>query len=62
MTCIMLGVLVRAAFEIHRAEDARRMATRRSVPARPASAGAGVGELPLAARVKVEAALQKVRA
>jgi hypothetical protein len=55
-------VLVRAAFEIHRAEDARRMATRRSVPARPASAGAGVGELPLAARVKVEAALQKVRA
>jgi cell division protein FtsW len=60
MTCIMLGVLVRAAFEIHRAEDARRMATRRSGPAR--SAGAGVVELPLAARVQVEAALQKVRA
>jgi cell division protein FtsW len=60
MTCIMLGVLVRAAFEIHRAEDARRMATRRSVPAR--SVGAGVVELPLAARVQVEAALQKVRA
>jgi hypothetical protein len=51
---------VRAAFEIHRAEDARRMATRRSVPAR--SVGAGVVELPLAARVQVEAALQKVRA
>ncbi|HEU0277994.1 MAG TPA: putative lipid II flippase FtsW, partial [Rhodanobacteraceae bacterium] len=27
MTCVMLGVLLRAAYEIHRAEDARRMAT-----------------------------------
>ncbi|MGH8146199.1 MAG: putative lipid II flippase FtsW, partial [Rhodanobacteraceae bacterium] len=52
MTCIMLGVLVRAGYEIHRAEDARRMATRRPglggsasqtvVPDRPSP------ELPLA--------------
>ena len=34
MTCVMLGVLLRAAYEIHRGEDARRMATRR-VKAKP---------------------------
>ncbi|TAN08401.1 MAG: putative lipid II flippase FtsW [Rhodanobacteraceae bacterium] len=62
MTCIMLGVLVRAAFEIHRAEDARRMATRRPVPARSAGDDAGVVALPLAARAQVASALQKVRA
>lgn len=28
MTCVMLGVLLRASYEIHRAEDARRMAVR----------------------------------
>ncbi|HET7931021.1 MAG TPA: putative lipid II flippase FtsW [Rhodanobacteraceae bacterium] len=65
MTCIMLGVLVRAGYEIHRAEDARRMATRRpdaklavaAVPIDPPSA-----ELPLAARRRVEPVLGEVRA
>lgn len=28
MTCAMVGILLRATYEIHRAEDARRMATR----------------------------------
>jgi cell division protein FtsW len=28
MTCAMLGVLLRAGYEIHRAADARRMAVR----------------------------------
>lgn len=63
MTCIMLGVLARACYEIHRAEDARRMATRRAgasatapVPAAPAP------ELPLAARGHIEPVLGKVRA
>jgi cell division protein FtsW len=32
MTCIMLGVLVRAGYEIHRAEATRQMATRRHAP------------------------------
>ncbi|MGH8156075.1 MAG: putative lipid II flippase FtsW [Rhodanobacteraceae bacterium] len=63
MTCVMLGVLLRAAYEIHRAEDARRMATRRSdtrIPhtgmERPSA------ELPLAARAGRDSARQKVHA
>ncbi|MGH8147441.1 MAG: hypothetical protein ACREPY_14050, partial [Rhodanobacteraceae bacterium] len=66
MTCIMLGVLVRAGYEIHRAEDARRMATRRPglggsasqpvVPDRPSP------ELPLAARARIKPTLKKVHA
>jgi cell division protein FtsW len=64
MTCVMLGVLVRAGYEIHRAEDARRMATRRP----PGSAASGVvtdhasAELPLAARKRIEPTLEKVHA
>jgi cell division protein FtsW len=64
MTCIMLGVLVRAGYEIHRAEDARRMATRRApgpiVDDMPA--GKPAAELPLAARKRVEPRLDEVRA
>ncbi|MGH8192025.1 MAG: putative lipid II flippase FtsW [Rhodanobacteraceae bacterium] len=64
MTCIMLGVLVRAGFEIHRAEDARRMATRR--PSAPIADDVAIDkpsrELPLAARVRIEPTLGKVRA
>ncbi|HET7562646.1 MAG TPA: putative lipid II flippase FtsW [Rhodanobacteraceae bacterium] len=65
MTCVMLGVLVRAAYEIHRAEDARRMATRRPDAA---VAGAAVSldqpsaDLPLAARRRVEPVLGEVNA
>jgi cell division protein FtsW len=64
MTCIMLGVLVRAGYEIHRAEDARRMATRRApgpiaddLPIEKPAA-----ELPLAARKRIEPRLDEVRA
>ncbi len=63
MTCIMLGVLLRAAFEIHRAEDARRMATRRA----PAAVADDVridkpsAELPLAARSRFEPNLGGLR-
>jgi cell division protein FtsW len=64
MTCIMLGVLVRAGYEIHRAEDARRMATRRApgpitddIPI-----GKPAAELPLAARKRIEPRLDEVRA
>lgn len=70
MTCVMLGVLLRAAYEIHRAEDARRMATRRAVPDGSATAGetnrraaplaAKTRELPLAARVRVEPVIGQV--
>jgi cell division protein FtsW len=64
MTCIMLGVLVRAGYEIHRAEDARRMATRRApgpiVDDMPA--GKPAAELPLAARKRIEPRLDEVRA
>ncbi len=63
MTCIMLGVLVRAGYEIHRATDARRMATRR--PAAAADAvplDAPSGELPLAARTRPESRFEEVRA
>ncbi|TAN06096.1 MAG: putative lipid II flippase FtsW [Rhodanobacteraceae bacterium] len=63
MTCVMLGVLLRAAYEIHRAEDARRMATRRSeAGARQTGAGRSGDELPLAARARIESALEKVNA
>jgi cell division protein FtsW len=64
MTCIMLGVLVRAGYEIHRAEDARRMATRRApgpiaddLPIEKPAA-----ELPLAARKRIAPRLDEVRA
>ena len=55
MTCIMLGVLLRAAFEIHRAEDARRMATRR-----PGSNGGT--EFSATTRAQIAAALEQVHA
>jgi cell division protein FtsW len=64
MTCIMLGVLVRAGYEIHRAEDARRMATRRApgpiaddLPIEKPAA-----DFPLAARKRIEPRLDEVRA
>ncbi|TAM93960.1 MAG: putative lipid II flippase FtsW, partial [Rhodanobacteraceae bacterium] len=51
MTCVMLGVLLRAGYEIHRAEDARRMATRRTDGAtRHVGLEHPSAELPLAAR------------
>lgn len=52
MTCVMLGVLLRASFEIHRAEDARRMATRVAAPASrvPVAAIDAQPPLPIAAR------------
>jgi cell division protein FtsW len=63
MTCIMLGVLVRAGFEIHRAEDARRMATRRSTT--PIGDDIRIhkpsAELPLAARSRLEPNLGGLR-
>jgi cell division protein FtsW len=63
MTCIMLGVLVRAGFEIHRAEDARRMATRRAPT--PVADGVRIdkasAELPLAARARLEPSLGGLR-
>jgi cell division protein FtsW len=60
MTCVMLGVLLRASFEIHRAEDARRMATRVAAPRSPASTP--VQSLPLAARGRVEPHIGQVHA
>jgi cell division protein FtsW len=64
MTCVMLGVLVRAGYEIHRAEDARRMATRRS--ANPAAntkePDRAAAELPLAARTRIEPRFGEVNA
>ncbi|HEX7326141.1 MAG TPA: putative lipid II flippase FtsW [Rhodanobacteraceae bacterium] len=60
MTCIMLGVLLRAAYEIHQAEDARRMATRRSPP--QTGTDRTSAELPLAARSRVEPGLGRARA
>ncbi|HET9817893.1 MAG TPA: putative lipid II flippase FtsW [Rhodanobacteraceae bacterium] len=64
MTCVMLGVLLRAGYEIHRAEDARRMATRRTPPAASASPRTGrpQPQLPLAARTRVEPTCEEVRA
>ena len=63
MTCVMLGVLLRAAYEIHRAEDARRMATRRSTaPAAPIAPPPPQDELPLAARGRIEPTLRGVHA
>ncbi len=55
MTCVMLGVLLRAGYEIHRAEDARRMATRRADTVARHGYQAQVHALPLAARVEVHA-------
>jgi len=63
MTCVMLGVLVRAGYEIHRAEDARRMATRR--PAGSAASSVATDRappVPLAARKRIEPTLEKVHA
>jgi len=60
----MLGVLLRASFEIHRAEDARRMTTR-VAPAHPVStttASATASSLPLAARGRVEPHIGQVHA
>ncbi len=63
LTCVMLGVLLRAAYEIHRAEDARRMATRRSqTDTRHATHDRQSPGLPLAARVRVEPSFEEVRA
>lgn len=63
LTCVMLGVLLRAAYEIHRAEDARRMATRRSqTDTRHAAHDRQSPGLPLAARVRVEPSFEEVRA
>ena len=59
MTCVMLGVLLRASFEIHRAEDARRMATRVASPRPPPARSQS---LPLAARVRVEPHVGQVHA
>jgi cell division protein FtsW len=59
MTCVMLGVLLRASFEIHRAEDARRMATR---VAEPRARNAPAQPLPLAARSRVEPHIGQVHA
>jgi hypothetical protein len=57
-------VLVRAGYEIHRAEDARRMATRRS--ANPAAntkePDRAAAELPLAARTRIEPRFGEVNA
>jgi len=63
MTCVMLGVLVRAGYEIHRAEDARRMATRR--PAGSAASGVTTDRaspVTLAARKRIEPTLDEVHA
>jgi len=63
MTCVMLGVLVRAGYEIHRAEDARRMATRR--PAGSAASSVATDRappVPLAARKRIEPTLDEVHA
>jgi cell division protein FtsW len=64
MTCVMLGVLVRAGYEIHRAEDARRMATRRSANplANAVATDRASADLPLAAQTRIGPALEQVRA
>lgn len=63
MTCVMLGVLVRAGYEIHRAEDARRMATRRGAnPQAGIALDHASAELPLAARKRREPRLDEVHA
>ncbi len=63
MTCVMLGVLVRAGYEIHRAEDARRMATRRSANPQPAvPADPVAAELPRAARTRIAPRFDEVNA
>jgi cell division protein FtsW len=64
VTCIMLGVLVRATYEIHRA-DARRMATRRPdahAAGDAVSSDQPTAELPLAARRRIEPVLGEVNA
>jgi hypothetical protein len=60
----MLGVLVRAGYEIHRAEDARRMATRRGAnpQANPVAVDRASAELPLAARTRIEPRFGEVHA
>jgi hypothetical protein len=60
----MLGVLVRAGYEIHRAEDARRMATRRSANplANAVATDRASADLPLAAQTRIGPALEQVRA
>ncbi len=65
MTCVMLGVLLRAGYEIHRAEDIRRMATRH--PAAPVQNAAPAHaprtrELPLAVRGRIEPVIGDLRA
>jgi len=60
MTCVMLGVLLRASFEIHRAEDARRMATRVAEPR--AALTTPAQPLPLAARERIEPQIGQVHA
>ncbi|HEX5352631.1 MAG TPA: putative lipid II flippase FtsW [Rhodanobacteraceae bacterium] len=64
MTCIMLGVLLRAGYEIHRAEDARRMAARRSTgnATNAAAMERPSAELPLAARTRLGPTLEKAHA
>ncbi|MDE2272190.1 MAG: putative lipid II flippase FtsW [Xanthomonadaceae bacterium] len=63
MTCVMLGVLLRAGYEIHRAEDARRMATRRAqTTTRPVTLERPSKELPLAARDRVEPSFEEAHA
>ncbi|MEO7149411.1 MAG: putative lipid II flippase FtsW [Rhodanobacteraceae bacterium] len=71
MTCVMLGVLLRASYEIHRAEDVRRMATRHpgsgaptpiAVPAAPAPRANSKRPLPIAARGRIEPHIGQVRA
>ena len=61
MTCVMLGVLLRASFEIHRAEDTRRMATRKAAPAARATTIESQ-PLPIAARSRVEPHIGQVHA
>ena len=62
MTCIMLGVLVRAGYEIHRAEDARRMATRRAPTAANDDNVGTAGAPKPAARTRIEPRIGEVRA
>ncbi|HEX5959651.1 MAG TPA: putative lipid II flippase FtsW [Rhodanobacteraceae bacterium] len=63
MTCVMLGVLVRAGYEIHRAEDARRMATRRAAaPSRYATGDPAAAQLPLAARTRAASIREEAHA
>lgn len=70
MTCVMLGVLLRASYEIHRAEDVRRMATRHPsvagrvpvAPLPPARSASPERPLPLAARGRIEPHIGQMRA